>query len=176
MKKLLGCFLCVMLVFCLSAPAVADSIFDNNWSDMNTNGDNLGNSGIATESAWASALLGSPVDLVYKDENGSDGWNVPTGATIAVLKYGNGQSPYGYEHWAITISGNSIDFGNIINPFSGSAYDPSGAFPTTLADLDTHALSHISYNASPVPEPTSMLLLASGLVGLAGFGRKKFKK
>lgn len=30
MKKLLGCFLCVMLLFCLSTPAAADSIFDVN--------------------------------------------------------------------------------------------------------------------------------------------------
>lgn len=183
MKKLLGCFLCVMLMVFLAAPAAALTtyVIDNDASGINssinvnvlwgnesdTNGDSLSNSSLANEELWLNALLdqgvGDPnwVDLIDKNDPYDGSFN-PTVATYAVLKYGNGQAPGGESHWAVYFDGDgTFDIFNV----SGL---PAGI---TLGD---HALSHIAYSA--VPEPTTMLLLGAGLVELAGFGRKKFKK
>jgi hypothetical protein len=60
------------------------------------------------------------------------------------------------------------DFLVTIEPFELLNFDISGGpGPITVSAVS---------NANPVPEPGTMLLLGTGLIGLAGWGRKKFKK
>jgi len=61
---------------------------------------------------------------------------------------------------AVTLDTNVI---SIVCPNGGPGYSGGLEFDTTG-------------NVVPVPEPSTMLLLGSGLVGLAGFVRRKFKK
>ena len=67
-------------------------------------------------------------------------------------------------------------------PLFNPSYGPSGVVYDALrltysgnGTLDVNAVG-VNYGAAPVPEPGTMLLLGSGLVGLAAYGRKKFRK
>ena len=166
MKKLLGCFLCVMFLVFLVTPASADIlVVDIDPPDSDTNPQWVTPSNPDTEEAWLEGLLGLTyddplVEFIQKDETGDPLDVVPSSWTYAVLKYGVGTpSVTNPDHWAIMDDG---DFDLELGDISG---------------LPTGGLSHVSYfTGQSVPEPATMLLLGSGLFGLALFGRQRFKR
>jgi PEP-CTERM motif len=58
---------------------------------------------------------------------------------------------------------------------NGDSGIPPGSGPVVLLD-DGPGILPNGNSVAPVPEPSTMLLLGSGLIGLAGYGRKKFFK
>ena len=169
MKKLL--FLCFVFVL-MAAPAAADIMLtdvdppafnSSYWVGNDTNPSTfsqLNNANPTTEEAWLEGILGK----AYNDPGVFYAGRIddPLGGPKQLLNFDPGIA----GGWDYAV----VKFGNY-----WAAFEDTGNDNLLTTGLFRYGVSHVTLfngTSTSVPEPATILLLVSGLVGLVGFRKK----
>jgi len=161
--------------------------WSNTGSDPSTQAQNAANAGITINTYG----FGSPdedtlediADLTggtytYVDTSNID--NIFDPGTGSGVNLDRVELTDGTNTWNATITSQIGNVWTWQSPNLGTVYATGTTFTATAYFSDqsyaTDSVTVYCGSTAPIPEPTTMLLLGSGLIGLAGIGRRKMKK
>jgi PEP-CTERM motif-containing protein len=215
MKKLLGCFLCVMLLVFGMAPSAWTDTFsvygvtygpqisalvNFTYDGTDTIDISITNTSSITSSLTAFAFNvpeANVTGVATGGFSGPTGWdfdfslngiNTPVGplgdydlAGITGPNFNGGKVAEGIsmgstESFAFMLTGSNLgdlETDDFLSLLSDGGSNPQN-FITRFQGIGGECVD--GSDVAVVPEPTTMLLLGFGMVGLLGFGRKRFKK
>lgn len=180
MKKLLG-ILCAMLLIAGTAGMAGatpctwtDTVEDNAsiaWGGSYSYTHDITDDGFVPLVDLATDYV---LTIGLYDDN--RGWDEMLGVEVAFVDQpgllGDGSYSFAYENQDFGASILGLVQINLLGTLDVTIQSLWGDFCFGQSVLTAYGES----NSAPVPEPASMVLLGTGLLGLAGYGRKKFKR